>query len=134
MSRIAVVNDDTTFLSLMGEVLQDGGHDVLVCKEGSSSYAVLKRELPDLVIVDIRMDTPDAGWMVCELLTLDPRTRHIPIIVCSANIHNLREKRHWLAEHGVGAIAKPFDLDDLDKAVNTALETGTPPILGMDEE
>lgn len=134
MSRIAVVNDDTAFLSLMGEVLQDGGHEILICREGSSSYPVLKRELPDLVIIDIRMDTPDAGWLVCELLTLDPETRKIPILVCSANVHNLEDKKQWLQEHGVGALAKPFDLDDLDRAVNTALQTGTPPIVGVTVE
>lgn len=133
MARIAVVNDDTSFLSLMGEVLQDGGHEVLICKEGSSSYPILKREKPDLVIIDIRMDTPDAGWQVCELLTLDPETRGTPLIVCSANIQNLKDKTDWLQEHGIGALAKPFDLDDLDHTVRTGLETGRPPIIGVVE-
>jgi CheY-like chemotaxis protein len=131
MARIAVVNDDTAFLSLMAEVMRDEGHEVFICRESGGAFAFIKRELPELVFVDIRMEAPDAGWTICELLTLDPETVDIPVIVCSANLEGLRDKQTWLAQHSIGALPKPFDLSDLDRCIDETLKSGTPPILGL---
>jgi CheY-like chemotaxis protein len=57
----------------------------------SEAYEFVKEQRPDLVLLDIRMETPEAGWIVLELLTLDPQTRDIPMIICSAAIGDLQE-------------------------------------------
>jgi CheY-like chemotaxis protein len=90
--RIAVINDDTAFLDLMEELLEkDEGYDVSVCKEADSAYRFVKEQHPDLVILDIRVGHEENGWQILELLTLDPDTRPIPVIVCSAALHSLAE-------------------------------------------
>jgi CheY-like chemotaxis protein len=132
VARIAVVNDDAEFLSLMAEVMRDEGHEVIVCHEGGQAFGVVKRELPDIVFIDIRMEAPDAGWTISELLTLDPQTAGIPIVVCSANLNGLRDKRDWLTAHSIGTLPKPFDLDDLDRCIEITLQSGTPPVLGLE--
>jgi hypothetical protein len=59
---------------------------------------------------------------------MDRETEHIPVIVCSAAVKQLRELEGWLTEKGVGVVFKPFNIDDLILAVRKVLE-GTPAVL-----
>lgn len=121
MVRIAVVNDDTDFLTLMSEVLEDRGWEVDIHREGNDAFQHLKHDPPDLVVLDIRMNRPEEGWTILELLTLDSATASVPVIVCSAAIDDLRDKEDWLTQHGVAILPKPFDIDDLYRSVEEAL-------------
>ena len=124
-ARIVVVNDDTDFLSLMTDLLTDiGGYAVEVCREGNRAYQFVKDQAPDLVILDIRIDGQEAGWTILECLTLDPATRPIPLIVCSAAIRELRDHQEYLSQYGVDVLPKPFDLDHLLEKVAAALAGG----------
>jgi len=73
-SLIAVVNDDTIFLELMHDLLTTEGYRTAIWKEGDTAYEMIKEHRPLLVILDIRMERPDTGWMVLEL-----RTPNFPI-------------------------------------------------------
>lgn len=113
-ARVAVINDDTVFLDLMRELLeQEADYEVLVCKEWDSAYQFVRDELPDLIIQDIRIGGEEHGWTIVNLLTLDPITRPISKIVCSAAIQSLHEHQEWLSKYGIRALPKPFDLDTL---------------------
>jgi two-component system, OmpR family, sensor histidine kinase VicK len=117
-ARIAVVNDDTVFLDLMHDLLEEEeGYQVSICKEGDNAYSFVKKHRPDLVILDIRIGGEETGWTILNLLTLDPETRPIPVIVCSAAIHSLQEHQQMLDQYGICALAKPFDLDTLLETV-----------------
>ncbi len=121
-ARIALIDDDTTFLDLMRELLESyEGYQVLVCKESDRAYQFVKEERPDLALVDIRMGGEETGWTLLELLTLDPETRPIPLIVCSAAVRALHEHEPMLSQYGVRALPKPFDLDALLDKVRGAL-------------
>lgn len=121
-ARIALINDDTAFLSLMQELLESiEGHEVLICKEGDRAYEFVKEQQPELIILDIRMGSEETGWTILELLTLDPATRPIPLIVCSAAIRDLQEHEPLLKNFGIDVLPKPFDLDALLEKVTTAL-------------
>ncbi len=121
-ARIAVINDDTAFLELMRDLLQnEENYEVLVCKEWDSAYQVVKKEQPDLVILDIRIGGEEHGWTILNLLTLDPATHHIPAIVCSAAIQSLHEHQEMLSKLGIHALAKPFDLDMLLSTIEETL-------------
>ena len=88
--RVVVVNDDTPFLQLMHDLLEDEeGFEVRICREWDNAYEFIKEQRPDLVILDIRMGGEERGWTNLNLLTLDPATRPVPIIVCSAAINSL---------------------------------------------
>jgi len=124
--RIVVINDDVPFLALMEDLLQSiEGYDVLICKEGDQAYAFVKRHHPDLVILDIRMGGEEIGWTILELLTLDPATRPIPLIVCSAAVLDLQAHEPLLERYGVAILPKPFDLDALLEKVRAGLKEGT---------
>lgn len=121
MAHICVINDDTEFLTLMSQLLEDEGHSTTIIREGDRAYDQIKENGPDLAILDIRLQSPETGWTILEMLTLDPATRNIPVIVCSAALDDLQAQEAWLRVHGVETLLKPFDLDDLYRSVNKAL-------------
>lgn len=124
-ARIVLINDDTTFLDLMQDLLQEvEGYEVLVCKEGDRAYEFVRAQQPDLVLLDIRMGGEESGWTLLELLTLDPQTRPIPLIVCSAAIRDLQDHQPLLDRFGIGVLPKPFDLEVLLEKVEAALNQG----------
>jgi CheY-like chemotaxis protein len=121
-ARVALINDDTTFLELMRDLLGSiEGYEVLICKESTSAYEFVKEHQPDLVLLDIRMGGEETGWTILELITLDPKTGSIPVIVCSAAIHELQAHEPLLGRLGVEVLPKPFDLDMLLEKVTAAL-------------
>ena len=71
-SLIAVVNDAVPFLEVMEQLLEEEGYRVLTMNDAGQAYPGIKRQRPELVILDIRLGDPDAGWRVLELLRLDP--------------------------------------------------------------
>jgi CheY-like chemotaxis protein len=117
-ARIAVINDDSVFLDLMRDLLEtEGGYEALICREWDNAYQFVKDEKPTLLILDIRIGGEEYGWTILNLLTLDPTTRHIPVIVCSAAIQSLHEHQQLLSRYGIRALPKPFDVDALLETV-----------------
>ncbi len=120
-ATIAVVNNDTAFLELMGELLGGEGYRTLICKEGDKAYELVKERQPDLVVLDVRLDHPESGWTILELLRLDPATARIPVIVCSADIHCLHEQTARLEQQGYRLMEKPLQLDALLASIDALL-------------
>ena len=110
---VAIVNDDTQFLRLMELVLADAGYETVIFYEGGSAYNDIKEQMPDLVVLDIRLEHPEAGWSIVELLRLDRETAHIPIIICSADYAALEEREDYLKTKRCDVLRKPFDIEDL---------------------
>ena len=123
--HIALINDDTTFLDLMQDLLEaDEGYEVSIRKEWDGAYEFIKHTRPDLVIQDITIGGQELGWSILNLLTLDPETRPIPIIVCSAAIQSLHEHQPLLDKYGITALPKPFDLDELLGTIERVIGPG----------
>jgi DNA-binding response OmpR family regulator len=120
--RIALINDNTSFLELMETLLQEEeGYEVAICKEADHAYEFVKETRPDLVILDIRVGHEESGWTILECLTLDPITRPVPVLVCSAAIDSLAEHETLLRQYDCEVLPKPFDLEALLAKVRGAL-------------
>jgi CheY-like chemotaxis protein len=123
--KIAVVNDDTQFLRMMHMILEEVGYDATIFYERNHVLDELKALQPDLIILDIRMESPDGGWVLLDLLTLDRATSQIPVIVCSAAHDDLLRKQEFLIDLGVRILLKPFRVDMLEAMVKEMLQLGT---------
>ena len=128
--HVAVINDDTTFLRLMDELLgHEEGYKVSTSFVGSEAHAFVREVQPDLVVLDLVFgNSAEQGWRTLDLLTLDPATRRIPVIVCSAATVQLQDHADWLRRFDVEVLTKPFDLDALLELIATTLgapRTGT---------
>ncbi len=123
--RVVVVNDDTVFLSLMNDLLSEEGYRTVVLRENEQPYDVIKRERPELLIIDMRIGNPDAAWMILETVRLDPATTNIPVILCSADIRLMRSKARLLREQRCEVLEKPFNLDKLLATVEKMFEAAS---------
>lgn len=132
--RIAIVNDDIDFTDAMKMLLREfGGYEAFIIHEGEMAYQQLKKEAPDLIILDVRMDSPQRGWSILDLLRLDPQTRDIPVIVCTATTLN-EDKINWLKKHNIQSLYKPFDIQDLTNLVKITLSPPQKPGRKKDKE
>jgi CheY-like chemotaxis protein len=120
-AHIFVANDDKDFLELMKELLEGEGYSATVLHVGKNAYEEIKKALPDLLILDIILEQPDAGWKLLDKLTLDPETTNMPVIVCSADVVNIRAKADNLRELGCLVVEKPFDIETMLSTVREAL-------------
>ena len=108
MSKILVADDDPAILHSLQMLLEDEGYQVATAIDGRTVQEV-KAELPDLILLDIWMSGMD-GRDICKQLKSQPTTRHIPIILMSAN----RDTETIARESGAeDFILKPFEVKDL---------------------
>ena len=118
---ILVVNDDTAFLQLMQQLLEDEGYEAESLKSTKNAIEHIKKRRPALIILDVRINNEEAGLLLLDLITLDPETRSIPVVIASANLKALSGREDELRAKGIYVIAKPFDIDDLVALLRSAL-------------
>ena len=123
---IIVVNDDTAFLQLMEQLLEDEGYEAEVMKSTKNALEHIKERRPALIVLDVRINNEEAGLLLLDLITLDPETRSIPVVIASANLQALAGREDELASKGIYVIAKPFDIDDLAALIRKALWRAEP--------
>lgn len=118
---IAVVNDDLIFMGMLRDFLDGEGYRVVVWPEAHGAHDLLRTEQPDLIILDVRLEQPEAGLRILQIARQDEETANIPVIVCSADTLFLRRHSAYLAQHASAVLEKPFDLDDMLAAVEAAI-------------
>lgn len=111
--HVAVINDYPDFLELMGFLLTRSGYTVTLIEEAQAAHGALQATPPQLIILDLRLEHPDGGWKVLEVVRLDPALARIPVIICSADQRELVERRADLERTGCAVLPKPFHLGDL---------------------
>ena len=122
---IAVIDDDQTMLDMIGTVLAEEGYTVLRWSEGKTAYDWIREHRPDLVIVDLRMEHPQAGWIIIHMLRVDAAMANLPIIVCSGDRDYIRINQEMLRERRCEVLLKPFDVDTLLNKVAGLLNSTT---------
>jgi len=120
-ARIVVVEDDAAFQDLLDTVLTAEGYTVLRWTQGAGADAFIRDVQPDLVILDLWLEHPQAGSMVLGLLMVDPATRYIPVIICSAYRQLLGDQEAQLRTHGYLILDKPYQIEELVAQVRTLL-------------
>jgi CheY-like chemotaxis protein len=112
MSTLLVVDDDESHRTLLADVLEETGYRVLQAGNGREALAVLEQELPEAVLLDLRMPVM-SGWGLLDALRKLPRARNLPILIISGYGFE------WEAElvGAAGYISKPVDLDTLRETV-----------------
>ncbi len=79
-ATILLAEDDVAQRLLYTRILIGAGYYVLGADNGDDAVDLARRELPDLVLMDVTMPGRD-GWSATRTLKDDERTRHIPIIL-----------------------------------------------------
>jgi CheY-like chemotaxis protein len=121
--RVLVVDDEVAFGNVMREVLDSFGLDVRVAVGASDALEQMRRQAPDLLMVDVMMPEVD-GLSLIRMVQKEPSWLSIPILVVSARASQADQHEALFA--GADAfLAKPFTADELRKALRPFLPTGT---------
>lgn len=83
MKRILVVDDEIGALTLIGIMLDRGGFEVLKARDANQALAMLDKDTPDLIILDVMMPGMD-GIELCRRIRELPATAATPILILSA--------------------------------------------------
>ncbi len=111
INKILVVDDMLTDRIYLRNILLEAGFEVLTACSGREALETARLQQPDLVFLDIVMDDMD-GYQACRKLTTAEETRHIPVIMVSANTQ--RVDRVWAQRQGARAyVGKPYTADDI---------------------
>lgn len=84
MAKILIVDDDPDFVEMTRLVLERAGHQVLEAANGEDGFMRAKNERPDLMILDVIMDTVLEGVSVSQRLHEDPELRDLPVIMVTS--------------------------------------------------
>jgi two-component system, sensor histidine kinase ChiS len=119
-SNILVVDDTPANLRLLMGILGKIGYKVRPANNGQRALTTIKKEQPDLILLDIMMPDMD-GYQVCEHLKASAQTRDIPVIFISA-LNETFDKVKAFAVGGVDYITKPFQAEEVLARVKTHLK------------
>jgi len=113
--RAVLIEDDADLRRVVQLTLQFGASWIVeTAPDGPTGIDTVKREEPDIILVDLMMPGMD-GYEVCRRLAADETTKRIPIVLLTAR-QNLDPER-VRASGARGVITKPFDLDALAPAI-----------------
>ncbi len=121
---IVVIDDDPRIVAFVGLVLEDEGYRVATWHSGAGARDFIIQEGPAAVLLDMELETRNAGLRVREQIEADPSLRAIPVILASARAGSVGE--------GVGAggrrndpvLVKPYTAEALIAAVAHAVASG----------
>lgn len=123
MARIFVVDDDPDFVNLTRTILKSRGYEVVTAANGQQALAAMRKEKPDVVLLDIMMSYILDGLDVGREMAEDAELRNIPVIMVTS-LTGARAQVEQLSDEYVSVedwIHKPIDPDDLLKRIEAAL-------------
>ena len=119
MARILIIDDSPTDTRVFTTVLEKNGHEVLSAGSAEDGIEVCKRELPDLVLMDVILPGMN-GFQATRSLSRDPNTSSIPIIIVSTK--NMETDRVWGLRQGAkDYLVKPPSERELITRINALL-------------
>lgn len=118
--KILIVDDDPILRELVAESLEAQGHRVISAPDGQEGLRLAKEEVPDLVLLDVRMPGMD-GLELCRQLRRGFRTSTIPIIFLTS-LSETADKVEGMLVGADDYVTKPFDPQELIARVATHLE------------
>ena len=118
MTKVLLIDDEETNVRVLAISLRSDGYEVVTAYSGEEGLEVFSRELPDIVVTDIKMPGMDGG-RVAENLSEDASTSSIPIIFLTGLISQdeLDLQGGYIAGHIF--IAKPFDIKKLTDVIES---------------
>ncbi len=122
--KILIVDDDLDLVASLAQVLKGNGYEVASAHNGADGLKALLKERPDLVILDVMMETDTAGFEAADVIrSRRPTSRYrdfrdVPIVILTA-INQVTNSRFSLDPKesflpGTNEfLTKPVDLDEL---------------------
>ena len=81
MKTVLLVDDEKDFLDIFSRVLKKAGYRVITATDGPEALRKAITSRPDVVVTDLAMDTPDAGFWLAEKIKTEPGLQDVRILL-----------------------------------------------------
>lgn len=139
--KILIVDDEPDQRTFLSTVVEENGYENIMAKDGVEGLDLLRKEKPDLVLLDLMMPRK-SGITMFQELRKDPSLSHIPVIVVTGvyevtgvDFKNfiyrqpLKDEKKFVETTGLteytvpnGYLEKPVDPDELIKVIKEVLK------------
>lgn len=117
--RILLVDDDIDLLEQNKLLLENKGFEVITAETGKEGFVTFKENLPDAAIVDLIMEEPDSGFVLCYKIKGTEHGKKIPVFILTSATYetgfkfsaSTDEEKEWIKSDGV--LNKPVSVDEL---------------------
>jgi len=124
MARVLIVDDSPSQLMGMKLIIERLGHETITAEDGAQGVEVAKREMPDLILMDVVMPNLN-GFQATRSISKNADTAHIPIILVTTK--DQETDRVWGMRQGAKAyLTKPVNEAALTSLVRDLLAGVTP--------
>jgi len=120
--RILYIEDEKEMLELTRIVLEREGYEMLAAVGGADGIEAVKREKPDLVLLDLMMPDVD-GWEVYRQMKADKEVADIPVIIITARTQSIDKVLGLKVAKVADYITKPFGPSDLINSVKRVFDS-----------
>jgi DNA-binding response OmpR family regulator len=129
MATVLVVDDEDDIRELVRINLELDGHRVICAADGDEALDAMRRDAPDLVLLDINMPRLD-GWEVLGAIKAesDVGLAQTPVMMVTARVDELDRIRGAI-EGAIQYVTKPFLVGELRQMVRDALESDEPELV-----
>jgi two-component system response regulator VicR len=117
---ILCIEDEQEMIDLIRLILSRRGFEIRGANGGKEGLAIIRKEHPDLVLLDLMMPEMD-GWEVYQQMKADDATKNIPVIVVTAKAQSIDKVLGLHIAKVDDYIAKPFSPQELLNSVDTVL-------------
>ena len=125
MARILIVDDSPSQLMGIRRIVEKLGHEALTAEDGAAGVEMAKKELPDLILMDVVMPNLN-GFQATRSISREPTTKHIPVILVTTK--DQETDRMWGMRQGARAyLTKPFSEEELSEVIAGNLGGGEGP-------
>jgi two-component system, sensor histidine kinase and response regulator len=120
MKRILVIDDEETLREMVHLALARNGYEVIEAESGTVGIERARKELPDLILCDVKMEKMD-GYLTLSALRSEPTTAAIPFILMTG-LADKAGMRHGMELGADDYLPKPFTINELHAAVGARLK------------
>lgn len=79
-ARVLIIDDNPSVVLSLKTFLEDNGYETMAASRADEGLEMIRRLHPDLILLDIMMESPYSGFHICSSVKTDPKLKHIPII------------------------------------------------------
>ncbi len=120
-TKVLCIEDEPEMIDLVKLILERKGFEVMGAVGGREGLEVIRRERPDLILLDLMMPDVD-GWEVFRQMKAEEDLKNIPVIVVTAKAHNIDKVLGLRIVKVEDYITKPFGpqelLDSIEKVLS----------------
>ena len=120
MNKILVIDDDESINELIKINLELAGYKVITALDGIKGFAMVRQELPNLIVLDVMMPEVD-GYTVAKRIRENESTKDIPILMLTA-LNMLQDKVKGFDIGVDDYLVKPFEMEELMVRVRALLK------------